>query len=49
MNNNKQEKIVQVLVDGQVTPSGNLCIPKNPKGMVLFVHGSGSGRHSPRN
>lgn len=32
MENNKEEKIVQVLVDGQITLSGNLCIPKNPKG-----------------
>jgi putative phosphoribosyl transferase len=49
MENNKEEKIVQVLVDGQITLSGNLCIPKNPNGLVLFAHGSGSSRHSPRN
>jgi putative phosphoribosyl transferase len=49
MDNYKQEKIVQVLVDGQTTLSGNLCIPKNPNGLVLFAHGSGSSRHSPRN
>jgi putative phosphoribosyl transferase len=49
MNNNEEENIVQVLVDGQVTLSGNLCIPKNPNGLVLFAHGSGSSRHSPRN
>ena len=24
-------------------------MPENPKGLVLFAHGSGSGRHSPRN
>lgn len=28
---------------------GNLSIPKNPVGIVLFAHGSGSGRMSPRN
>jgi putative phosphoribosyl transferase len=28
---------------------GNLTIPKDPKGIVLFAHGSGSSRHSPRN
>jgi hypothetical protein len=39
MNNNKEEKIVQLLVDGQITLSGNLFIPKNPKGWVVFVHG----------
>jgi dienelactone hydrolase len=29
--------------------SGNLTIPENATGLVLFVHGSGSSRHSPRN
>ena len=28
---------------------GNLTIPKDAKGIVLFAHGSGSSRHSPRN
>jgi putative phosphoribosyl transferase len=28
---------------------GNLAIPKGAKGLVLFAHGSGSSRHSPRN
>jgi dienelactone hydrolase len=28
---------------------GNICIPKAAKGVVLFAHGSGSSRHSPRN
>jgi len=28
---------------------GNLGIPSNARGVVLFAHGSGSGRHSPRN
>ena len=28
---------------------GTLSLPRDPKGMVLFVHGSGSSRHSPRN
>ncbi|HEX7364405.1 MAG TPA: dienelactone hydrolase family protein [Dehalococcoidia bacterium] len=28
---------------------GNLSIPKNAKGIVLFAHGSGSSRFSPRN
>ena len=35
-------------VDG-VELAGTLGIPKNPKGLVLFAHGSGSSRHSPRN
>ncbi len=28
---------------------GNLAIPKDSTGLVIFAHGSGSGRHSPRN
>ena len=28
---------------------GNLSVPEAARGLVLFVHGSGSSRHSPRN
>jgi dienelactone hydrolase len=28
---------------------GKLRIPQSPEGIIIFVHGSGSGRHSPRN
>jgi putative phosphoribosyl transferase len=28
---------------------GELTVPKGPTGLILFAHGSGSGRHSPRN
>lgn len=28
---------------------GRLCLPTPPTGLVLFAHGSGSSRHSPRN
>jgi dienelactone hydrolase len=34
---------------GTVTLDGDLSIPAAPKGFVLFAHGSGSSRHSPRN
>src|SRR5215212_3647990 len=34
---------------GPVTLEGNLGIPDSTRGIVLFAHGSGSGRHSPRN
>jgi putative phosphoribosyl transferase len=34
---------------GRVRLSGILGIPNNAKGIVLFAHGSGSGRLSPRN
>jgi putative phosphoribosyl transferase len=34
---------------GAVTLEGNLILPKGTSGIVLFAHGSGSGRHSARN
>jgi putative phosphoribosyl transferase len=34
---------------GEVTLTGDLAIPENSQGLVLFAHGSGSGRQSPRN
>jgi putative phosphoribosyl transferase len=34
---------------GNVNLEGNLTIPAGAKGVVLFAHGSGSSRHSPRN
>ena len=34
---------------GEVTLAGTLGIPEHALGMVLFAHGSGSSRHSPRN
>src|SRR3989454_3367134 len=34
---------------GHAVLSGNLTIPKNAVALVLFAHGSGSSRHSPRN
>lgn len=34
---------------GSVTLEGNLAAPSDSRGVVLFAHGSGSGRHSPRN
>jgi putative phosphoribosyl transferase len=33
----------------QVVLEANLSIPKNAQGVVIFAHGSGSSRHSPRN
>src|SRR6266581_6220740 len=29
--------------------AGDLVVPQRASGIVLFAHGSGSGRHSPRN
>ena len=34
---------------GRAVFSGNLTIPENAVALVLFAHGSGSSRHSPRN
>jgi putative phosphoribosyl transferase len=34
---------------GQVELEGELVLPDSPVGVVLFAHGSGSSRHSPRN
>ena len=34
---------------GSVALEGNLGVPEGARGVVLFAHGSGSGRHSPRN
>ncbi len=34
---------------GRVTLSGQLVVPHAARGLVVFAHGSGSGRHSPRN
>jgi putative phosphoribosyl transferase len=34
---------------GRAVLSGNLNIPENANALVLFAHGSGSSRHSPRN
>ena len=42
------EQAVQVDT-GTVVLEGNLALPAGTAGVVLFAHGSGSGRHSPRN
>ena len=34
---------------GSVMLEGNLTLPKDARTIVLFAHGSGSSRHSPRN
>src|SRR5689334_2188933 len=39
---------VQISIDS-VKLVGNIFIPKNAHGIVLFAHGSGSSRYSPRN
>src|ERR687894_1262722 len=44
----REESSVKVST-GLVVLEGNLGIPDGARGIVLFAHGSGSGRHSPRN
>ncbi|ABP78079.1 dienelactone hydrolase family protein [Stutzerimonas stutzeri] len=34
---------------GKARLHGDLCVPAAARGLVVFVHGSGSSRHSPRN
>ncbi len=48
LTHNFQEHLVSVTA-GKVKLEGNLVIPNGATGIVLFAHGSGSSRHSPRN
>jgi len=43
-----QSNAVQI-PSGGVMIDGDLNLPRNPGGLVVFAHGSGSSRHSPRN
>ncbi len=43
-----KERSVRIPVS-DVQLMGDLAIPRNARGLVLFAHGSGSSRHSPRN
>jgi putative phosphoribosyl transferase len=43
-----EENLVRIPV-GKAVIEGNLVVPAGAKGVVLFAHGSGSGRFSPRN
>jgi dienelactone hydrolase len=42
------ERLVHIPA-GEVILDGNLAIPSGARAVVLFAHGSGSSRHSPRN
>lgn len=48
MISNKPANPVQIPAE-RVRLEGTLSIPQAAQGMVLFAHGSGSSRHSPRN
>jgi putative phosphoribosyl transferase len=45
---NKVEQTVQIPI-GSVSLLGDLTLPEGAQGIILFAHGSGSGRKSPRN
>lgn len=45
---NTENRYVQILSTG-VHLEGIVSVPEDPQGLVVFVHGSGSSRHSPRN
>jgi putative phosphoribosyl transferase len=42
------ESVISFL-SGATRLEGNLAVPEGARGIVVFAHGSGSGRHSPRN
>src|SRR5438876_11082913 len=48
MESTGEERPVSVAA-GPVTLEGNLSMPEAARGVVLFAHGSGSSRQSPRN
>jgi dienelactone hydrolase len=41
-------EMIRIPVDGGAL-EGDLALPEHAAGVVVFAHGSGSGRHSPRN
>jgi dienelactone hydrolase len=44
----QRERQVQIS-SGVVSLDGDLALPNDPQGVILFAHGSGSSRHSSRN
>src|SRR6266480_6409592 len=46
MNVQRREVLIE---SGPAMLEGELSVPENASGIVLFAHGSGSSRHSPRN
>ncbi len=45
----REHEITIPLMRQDVMLKGNLYVPENAQGLILFAHGSGSGRFSPRN
>jgi dienelactone hydrolase len=44
----QRESAIEIPSDGVLLP-GDLTVPSEARGIVVFAHGSGSGRFSPRN
>ncbi len=44
-----KSRLCQIPVNQHILLEGQLLLPESARGLVLFVHGSGSSRHSPRN
>ena len=44
-----ERSVTVALPDGRGAVQGDLVLPDGAAGVVLFAHGSGSSRHSPRN
>lgn len=48
MNSEEFKQLAQIAID-KVSLEGMLLVPQEAKGLVIFAHGSGSSRFSPRN
>lgn len=49
MENETARPVVVPVPEANIALPGELIMPENPKGLVIFAHGSGSSRMSPRN
>jgi|SRR5579859_3828263 len=45
----EMEQVATNVPVGRIELSADVSLPDHAKGLVLFAHGSGSSRHSPRN
>lgn len=48
-NTQPRRSAVRIPVEGEILLAGDLTLPAGAPGVVLFAHGSGSSRQSPRN
>ncbi|MBW8041144.1 MAG: alpha/beta hydrolase [Planctomycetes bacterium] len=45
----QSDQEIEIAIDDKTYLKGSLCVPRGARGIVLFAHGSGSSRFSPRN